>query len=39
MTEHNSLGLARGARCVDQDAALVGSLAVNDVIQLILRNI
>lgn len=39
MTEHDSLRLARGARGVDQDAALVGSLAAADVIQSFLRNI
>lgn len=39
MTEHDSLRLSGGARCVDQDAALVGSLAADNVIQLFLGNI
>lgn len=39
MAEHDSLWLACGARRVDQDAALVGSLAADDVIHFFLRNI
>lgn len=39
MTEHDSLWLAGGARGVDQDAALVGSLAADDVVHFCLRNI
>lgn len=39
MTEHDSLRLACGTRGVDQDAALVGSLAADDAIHFLLRNI
>lgn len=39
MTKHDSLRLARGARGVDQNAALIGSLAADDVIYFCLRNI
>lgn len=39
MAEHDPLRFACGPRGVDQDAALVGSLAVDDVIHSFLRNI